>query len=456
MGMMAVVLFASSCTQESMDPLTGKYPTPTDYAFTSLTSQTSEKAASLRIFTLELATASGDELYVEFVGDAYYLHAAAFSPANAATARKGNFIVGTSNSGTRLIKGNTTYPIVSGQLTVALSGASDYTITGVAWLDNGEPIRVQYTGTIVYEPDPEPVALTQIMQTTVTPQPDGTNQITLHMGTEGITVTPGAYGSTYGGTGKYLTVDFISTDATLAAGTYTPANNGATANGNYVKGYDFYYEAFDFWMYNWGTCWFSMEDGTATGAHIETGDITVAKSGSTYTITINNGDVFAQYTGAIEALSPVGDNEPIALTNLFNAADNSAMGSSTITLKIASAGLEPSYNAATWSWEFSGTGTYISIDLYSADGTLSAGTYTAAESSAIAEGNWVIGYDFVDWGMYNFGTCWFEVANGVPAGVHLETGTIEVTDNGDGTYTIDGDFGDVVITYTGAVAIPTP
>ena len=116
-------------------------------------------------------------------------------------------------------------------------------------------------------------------------------------GTSGITATPGEYGVTIGGNGNYISIDFVSSDATLHEGTYTPAANGEAKSGNYVMGYDT--EMWNTTFTNWGTCWFTVANDAATGIHIESGDITVSKKGTTYTITVKNDDIFAEYVGEL-------------------------------------------------------------------------------------------------------------------------------------------------------------
>lgn len=455
-------LFISSCTEDAIDELTGKYPAPEVYAFTKLASESSEKQDNKRIFTIDFATdgvtgsngqysGSGSVLSVQFVGDTYYLHAAAFSAAAEASAKKGNFIAGYgTNSGTCFydVSGGSVAPspVTSGTLTVGKDG-DNYTLSGVIWLADGEAIKVNYSGVIVYEADPEPVALSQVLYATLTDQGNGTNLITLKLATQGVVVIPGEWGDSYGGDGNYLSVDFVSSDASLAAGTYTPAANDSAADGNYVQGYDT--EMWGMTFYNWGTCWFTMASNVESGAHITTGNIEVAKSGSTYTITINNGEIFAQYKGQIEALGG-GDDNAIEMNNLFSASVNGNV----MTLKIADSNITPTYNDATWSWEYAGTGNHISIDIYTADGTLAAGTYTAVDNTELGPFNFSKGYDTEMWGMqfYNWGTCWFDVVDGVETGQHLTEGTITVTESG-GQYTISGDFGSVQMKYTGAIVI---
>jgi hypothetical protein len=316
LGIVAVVLLAS-CEQERMDPLTGKYTAPTPYEFTSLANQSIEKLTGKRIFTVEVATSgvtgsegsysgSGEVLYMELVGDAYYLQSTAFTAgADKASAVKNQYIVGTATSGTRLYKVSggsaTAEPVKSGSITVSANGAV-YTITGNLWLESGEVIKISFKGEIVYEEDIETIELTNLF-TFTNNTANGTSSVTIKIATDGMTGTPNAMGGmTWTGSGNYLAMDIYSADGTLAPGTYTPVESTALAPNTFVKGYDF--DASVWGMAgvifpNWGTCWFTVTNGVETGVHLDSGTVMVTKSGDTYTIEGNFGAFKAVYTGPL-------------------------------------------------------------------------------------------------------------------------------------------------------------
>lgn len=309
-------LFISSCSDDAVSGLSGKYPAPEEYKFTSLISQQTEKEESKRIYTVEIATGgvtgangiysgNGEVLKMQFVGDTYYLPGASYTAAPEASAKKGNYILGYgTNSGSVFYKVAdksstiaTPHLITKGVLMVTKE-SDEYTFFGSLWLDNGETIKVVFTGVIEYEP--EPLELSKVLSVSSAPA-GGANKITLKLGTDGVVIKMGEYGPYYGGNGNYLSVDFLSDDPTLAAGTYTPADNETATAGNYVKGYDTIVD----WgwgpmeMFNWGTCWFTVEADEESGVHIENNNIVVEKTGTVYTITVNEGDAFAQYVGEI-------------------------------------------------------------------------------------------------------------------------------------------------------------
>jgi len=427
----SIALFAASCSEDAIDDLTGKYPAPTATTYTTATDNGVTKDGTKRIFDVTFTGAAGETLNMKFVGDSYFLHAAAFTPSDATSAKKGNYIIG---------EGGSTYnsqAISEGVATIAKAG-DDYTISGTLWLADGSAIRLGGGGTLVYEPDPEAIPLTKVLSFADN-RANGTNSLTIQLATEGVETyfDPATYQTTYLGTGNYLAVDFYSADGTLAPGTYSPAD-GSTAEFTYAKGWD----PGDLWgigmfFTNWGTCWWTVDEGVTSAVHIESGDITVKKSGKVYTISYNQDGIFFEFKGEIPQLNQGGDEptpvEYTELTNCFVAQNNVANGGNTVTIKMADANVTPTYVAEAWSWTFAGTGNYLALDIYSADGTLAPGTYTAAANDALAAGNFAMGYDTEMWGMpmFNWGSCWFTITDGVESGQHIEDGTVKVTKNGD-------------------------
>ena len=64
----AGLMLFTACEKDAVDPLSGKYPAPENYALATLLSQDAEKGATIRIFTLELGSSS-QYLSVEFAGN---------------------------------------------------------------------------------------------------------------------------------------------------------------------------------------------------------------------------------------------------------------------------------------------------------------------------------------------------------------------------------------------------
>ncbi len=285
-----ICFMAFGCDERAIDPLTGKYPVPESIELTTLTDKNEEKLDNgTRVFTVKLNSTEGS-FSVSFTADKYYLVPQTYTISET-TGNNGTYTnaVWTSNSdGVAAVK--------SGSIQVK-NNESDYEFKGALTLDNGKVIRIHFSGEIIYEKIVEALNLPQLLYASAQAQADGTTLITVKAGTSGLTATSGMYGVTIGGNGNYISIDFVSSTFALAEGTYTPAANGAATAGNYVQGYDT--EMWGMVMTNWGSCWFTVVNDSATGIHIENGDITVKKKDNIYTITINNDDVFAEYIGEI-------------------------------------------------------------------------------------------------------------------------------------------------------------
>ena len=121
----------------------------------------------------------------------------------------------------------------------------------------------------------------------------GINLAGVDLGTDGITVTAGAWGNTYGGDGNYLKLEFYSTDGKLAPGEYTAcAVGGTVGEGEFGIGYDGAWGAS-------GTTWYTMAAGTATGQYVTDGTLSVTLEGNVYTITLTSSTINAQYVGTL-------------------------------------------------------------------------------------------------------------------------------------------------------------
>jgi len=454
--MAAAAFLAVSCTKSSVDPLTGRYETPEECLFTHLLSSDVQKDNGMRIFKIELGTSdshnSGKVLSVSFVGDKYFLHPAAFTPAEESGKKKGNYIIGGENGATVTIN-NAVKPVASGVITIS-SLQENYSLSGVVVTEDGRPYRLKWDGLLSYEPDPEALRLTQVLSATSNVA-NGTNTVTVQIGTDGISSSfdPATFQTVWTGSGYYLAADFYSEDGLLHEGTYSPSDTPAP--GCYVKGYDTVVD----WgfgpmeMHDWGTCWWTVEDGVLSAQKILSGDIVVKRSGSTYTITVNNDVVWAEFKGDIQALAPSGGGEDnfIPLVNLISAQNNVPNGTNSISLNIATEGVSAELSG--WSYIYSGTGNYLAIDLFSGDGTLAEGTYMPASDEALAEYTWVTGYE-VDWGfgpMY-WGTNWWSVNDGETSHQALSEGTVTVGKDGD-NYIIEGKFGGLAVRYNGPITL---
>ena len=108
-----LLLALTSCYQAVLDPLQGVYPAPTVVDFSGAGSCEATKVDGKRYFELNLSEA-GTTLVATLVGDAYYLTSNAYTEAEEAAAKKGNFILGkTSVNGT---------PVKTGTINITQDG----------------------------------------------------------------------------------------------------------------------------------------------------------------------------------------------------------------------------------------------------------------------------------------------------------------------------------------------
>ena len=128
-----------------------------------------------------------------------------------------------------------------------------------------------------------------------------------------------------------------------------------------------------------------------------------------------------------------------------------------LTLKMGTEGMytEVVNNGYFDETKIKGNGQVLSIDFYTADGTLAAGTYEAcAEGGVVGEGEFGIGYDVEMWGMQMvWGTCVTPYENDAEGAIQKITdGTITVEVSGD-VYTITLESSTVNARYVGPMTL---
>ena len=436
----AGILALSSCVEDAIQPLTGKYEKPAAYELNTLVSQSVEKGDKTRTFTVEVS-GSNATLSMKLVGDKYFIADGSYTPSPADQAKKNTYIVG--NGGTTF----NNIPVESGSIKI-VQGTGTYSFSGILWLADESIVDFKSTVNLAYEPDPEPIKLTQVISATSNVA-NGTNSVTINLGTDGISSTtdPATWQTVWTGEGNYLAVDFYSADGFLYPGTYKPsATGGAIAEGEYGIGWD----PGDLWgigmvFENWGTCWWTVSGGATSAEKISEGDIIVEKSGSKYTITYNHNGLWMVYSGKIEAVDPDGssseggdDTDYVELSALLSATSNVANGTKSLTINMAEDGISATTDPTTWQTVYEGEGHYLALDIYSEDGKLYTGEYKAcATGGAINAGEFGIGWDPGDlWGIgmvfENWGTCWWNVSGGAAvAEAKVVDGTVNVTVEGD-------------------------
>ena len=439
------IMALSSCVEEAIKPLEGKYPAPVTYELNTLKSQSMEKGEKTRTITVELANEEAT-LLVKFVSDKYYINSVAHTPVPADQAKNKSYIVGA--DGSTFTVGGNTVPVESGSIT-ATQGEGTYTFEGSLWLADESIIKFNSTVELVFEADPEPVKLTTLLSATSNVA-SGTNSLTINMGTDGLSSTtdPTTWQTVWEGEGNYLALDIYSEDGYLHEGTYTACATGGAINpGEFGIGWD----PGDLWgigmvFENWGTCWWDVANGAAViNQKVTEGTVTVTRKGSKWVIELVSGEgkamLWTKFEGAIEAVTDpalggggaVDNTDYIELTNLLSATSNVANGTKSLTMNLGTDGISSTTDPTTWQTVWEGEGNYLGLDIYSEDGKLYTGTYNAcAAGGAINAGEFGIGWDPGDlWGIgmvfENWGTCWWNVAGGAAVAAGKVTdGTVQV------------------------------
>ena len=215
-----------------------------------------------------------------------------------------------------------------------------------------------------------------------------------------------------------MTLKMVNDKYFLADGSYTPAPADQAKKNTYIVG-------------NGGT--------TFNNIPVETGSIKVAQGEGTYSFA---GILWLADESVVEIKSTVAlvyeaDPEPVKLSTVLSATSNLANGVQTVTMQLAQDGIYSEMDMTTWQTIWHGEGNFLAIDLYSADGYLHEGTYSAsAEGGVVGEGQFGIGYDTtVDWGwgpmeMKDWGTCWWSVSNGAATAKKILEGTVNVSKKG--------------------------
>ena len=311
--------------------------------------------------------------------------------------------------------------------------------------------------------------------------------LTINMAQDGISSTtdPNTWQTTWEGEGNYLAADIYSADGKLYTGEYKAcAVGGTVGEGEFGIGYD---TTVDWgWgpmeMKDWGTCWWTVADGATSAEKILDGTMTVAIEGDNVVIKLKSSIVNAKFTYPVAELIAVdgsavevvdlggnGGNKPAPdyteFTKLLIVQPNQVYDESgqptgeysSFTLKVGTDGMFREVVNNGWYDEtkIKGTGQVLSIDFYTADGTVAAGTYTACEvGGTINEGEFGIGYDVEMWGnKMVWGTCVTPYESDTEGTIEKVTdGTVTVEISGD-VYTITLESSNINARYIGSLTL---
>ena len=311
--------------------------------------------------------------------------------------------------------------------------------------------------------------------------------LTINMAQDGISSTtdPNTWQTIWEGEGNYLAADIYSADGKLYTGEYKAcAVGGAVGEGEFGIGYD---TTVDWgWgpmeMKDWGTCWWTVADGATSAEKVLDGTMTVAMEGDNVVIKLKSSVVNAKFTYPVAQFvdgtgAPIevvnlgggGGNNPAPdyteFTKLLIVQPNQAYNESgqptgeytSFTLKVGTDGMYTEVVNNGWYDEtkIKGTGQVLSIDFYTADGTVAAGTYTACEvGGTINEGEFGIGYDVEMWGQKMvWGTCVTPYESDTAGTIEKVTdGTVTVEISGD-VYTITLESSNINAQYIGSLTL---
>ena len=311
--------------------------------------------------------------------------------------------------------------------------------------------------------------------------------LTINMAQDGISSTtdPNTWQTIWEGEGNYLATDIYSADGKLYTGEYKAcAVGGTVGEGEFGIGYD---TTVDWgWgpmeMKDWGTCWWTVADGATSAVKILDGTMTVAMEGDNVVIKLKSSIVNAKFTYPVAQFVD-GTGAPIEVVNLgggegndpapdyteftkllivqpnqvYNESGQPTGEYSSFTLKVGTDGMYTEVVNNGWYDEtkIKGTGQVLSIDFYTADGTVAAGTYTACEvGGTINEGEFGIGYDVEMWGQKMvWGTCVTPYESDTAGTIAKVTdGTVTVEISGD-VYTITLESKNINAQYIGSLTL---
>jgi len=281
-----------------------------EYSFNQDAASTYTKSGDYYLFTANITDSStGDLLKLVFVSSEEKLSSGTYTCSVQDYAKDGNYIIGSKakaeNSNFKFGKYNKQYNIKGGDATITNNGGT-YSVEGTFGLSNGLYVKIGFNGAInfVYEESQEAPSYNYIELTNEVSLSAGDGYVTIMMGTEGITATPNDWGGiNVGGTGNYLSLDIYSAGGTLADGTYTISSEEKLRPGEFRIGTitEVEYMGMKFTNYS-GALWYTLTDGESEVELITSGEVTVVKSGDTYTVCLNagnNGELSVRYIGSL-------------------------------------------------------------------------------------------------------------------------------------------------------------
>lgn len=420
---------------------------------------------------------TGSYLSVDFYSEDGYLAAGNYKPcADTANPQPGEYVIGYDfvsewfsgeNWGTCWwtvgAENTVAQKLTAGDIIVEMSAEKVYTVA----IDNGE-LYVEFAGAIPALTKPDKPQGGGDTGSSVEEYPvllsagdqfEQYSQVVLQFAsTDALTLDPAT--GAYSGTGKVfmLTINAAKDEngsLYIPTGEYAVDPQGASqpftwqATGGMPE-----------WNFYWGSLIYDVVNGERSVIELKEGTVWVGAKDGKYIINFESGDMKIRYTGAIQGLATPADDDggyvggdeggsddSTKLTQFFAVTDYYTMfGSSLVGVEVGTEGVTRTVEG--WTTTYGGSGNYLKIEFYSADGKLAAGTYTASAENSPAEGEFGIGYDG-QWGAS--GTTWYTVTDGELSYEYVTDGTAVVEVDGD-TYTIKLESSVVNATYTGKLS----
>lgn len=444
----AAIFGLASCTED----VVGVAQLPTlsgEVVLTDVLATRGARVSPSYLLTVELGTTgaskegSGYVLEAKFASASTSLTAGKYTEASSAFAGPGNFITGA--AGTKLYVNGQMHLVTAGTFEVALEGTT-YTFEAIVKLDNGQNYSLNFAGAeLAWSGFPELQNLTEV--TAAQANQNKTVTVKLSDGKWGVEyLEENGWQPSYTGKGHYLAADFYSEDGYLNPGVYKPsADPNNPQKGEYVVGYEFDGSQWGMGIMMFGTNWFTVDasaNPAETSEKILTGDITVSLAGKVYTITVDNGELYAQFVGEIPALTkPEAPATPPVLRgeypHLVGMSSQYEQYQSVIIQFASTDKVKYANNA------WSGTGKVFNLTINAAlDGEnlyIPTGVYAVNENGAENPFTWQAtgGMDLSEWGMgyMYWGSYFSDIVDGTSTVTELKDGTIWVGAK-DGEYII--------------------
>lgn len=444
----AAIFGLASCTEDALG--VAQLPTLSgEVVLTDVLATRGARVSPNYLLTVELGTTgaskegSGYVLEAKFASTATSLTAGKYTEASTAFAGPGNFITGA--AGTKLYVNGKMHLVTAGTFEVALEG-STYTFEAIVKLDNGQNYSLEFSGAeLAWSGFPELQKLTVV--TAAQANQNKTVTVKLSDGKWGVEyLEENNWQPSYTGKGYYLAADFYSEDGYLNPGTYKPsADPNNPQKGEYVVGYEFDASQWGMGIMMFGTNWFTVDSSAnpaETSEKILTGDITVSLTGKVYTITVDNGEIYAQFVGEVPALTkPEAPATPPVLRgdypHLVGMSSQYEQYQSVIIQFANTDKVKYANNA------WSGTGKVFNLTINAAlEGEnlyIPTGVYAADANGAEKPFTWQAtgGMDLSEWGMgyMYWGSYFSDIVDGASTVTELQDGTIWVGAK-DGEYII--------------------